>query len=1085
MVDGASSSSAVQCADILRSLVEQNLSLFLYDNARFYAERLYYENASPENLHLLGQCYFRQGKLKQAYLVLQNSDLPTNRYLFALACIQLGKLSEAEKALSPRRSGSDLENLKTVPGGAAGLYLLGTISRREQRKEAAIDYFQKSLQLDPALWMSISELSDLGVAVDTKNLFGMDVATALAVVCSTEPSVAIGSSKSSSALSSDVELHPQESEYADPKFQFQKYGGHVNSSSSSGNNNGDRSSGKQDEHSTANKAHIAAVLERRRIAESLADASVFSPRTAMSLGLSSLSLRVPFATPGSVPSALPTAPVMYTYEEQSQMQLSGRRNLDHSISPIRMCQFTDASKGQDASSIVGVTMTSTLAQFDTDMRPRTSVRTGKSLFERSITSPELTPIIRAGNTTGLTPGYDALTLNSARRAGMDSPLNDTGVKSARAVLFADSRISEADSRLGASLSGTGSFALGSSMMQDRDDHELPIPPPPTAPRGDVPSSALPPTGPPTRRVSFGPTARLSFSNIGKGGVGAGASSSGVGGNNGTAGGVTGIGVDSAHSAVAVAVAPHPGVETGDLTDEHVMKFQRRCLDSVNLADGSPATGADPATPFTVSRGYFTDREHSIDAAGMSPIPIARGTPTSAAGPPGTAGPGQGPGPGNGASKLNDAAAGTVESIKENQMYNANINNRAAEHSVLVGTAPRGPDGGSNNTGADGGTRPSASGLGSNLTGPTGMNGNHQSSIPNGESYPDDAVAKAEAVKRTSALLTVFTEAYQLLCAYKCRECVALLHRLPRQHYLCGWVQQMLGKAYSEVNEYKPAVLALREMMRLEPFRVKGVETLSTALWHLKKDKELCTLAQQIVDIDKFCPEAWCVVGNCFSLQREPESALNFFQRALQVDPTFTYAHTLCGHELANNEDLEKAIQSFRTALLHDDRHYNAWFGLGSIYYRQEKFELAEYHFRRALSINAVSSVLRCYLSMALHAQGDEDKSLEALQVLAQACKIDPKNPQLHYQRAHVLLALDRCEEAVKALELVLALAPREPPVYSLLGQVQQRLGLTHDALRNFNVAISLDPKEGTALKAMLDRIDEPPSVEGLLDGYVE
>lgn len=43
------------------------------------------------------------------------------------------------------------------------------------------------------------------------------------------------------------------------------------------------------------------------------------------------------------------------------------------------------------------------------------------------------------------------------------------------------------------------------------------------------------------------------------------------------------------------------------------------------------------------------------------------------------------------------------------------------------------------------------------------------------------------------------------------QCVALLHRLPRQHYLCGWVQHMLGKAYCEVNEYQPAALALREV----------------------------------------------------------------------------------------------------------------------------------------------------------------------------------------------------------------------------------------------------------------------------------
>jgi anaphase-promoting complex subunit 3 len=120
----------------------------------------------------------------------------------------------------------------------------------------------------------------------------------------------------------------------------------------------------------------------------------------------------------------------------------------------------------------------------------------------------------------------------------------------------------------------------------------------------------------------------------------------------------------------------------------------------------------------------------------------------------------------------------------------------------------------------------------------------------------------------------------------------------------------------------------------------------------------------------------------------------FLLRYTQVDPAFTYAHTLCGHEQANNEDLDKAMQSFRTSILQDDRHYNAWYGLGSIYYRQEKFEMAEYHFRRALGINVASSVLLCYLSMALHAQGLEKKSEEALAVLAQATAADPRNPQV-------------------------------------------------------------------------------------------
>ena len=271
-------------SQLLRQLVEQNLSLFLYEPAKFFAERLYYEDPCPENLHLWSQSYFRQGKFKQTYLLLQNDSWPSNRYLFAVACMQLGKLSEAERALRPDPKAKE----ESVPGGAAGLYLLGCICRHEQRKQAAIDYFQQSLRVDPAMWSSVMELSEMGVAVDTSSLFGMDLVSALRVLCDQEPSVAIASSNTTAAWASDIALHPQTTTSS--------------SSSSSSSNGGLHGNREENGHG---QSHLAAVVERRRVAESLADASTFSPRVAISLGLSSVSLRVPFATPGSVPSALP------------------------------------------------------------------------------------------------------------------------------------------------------------------------------------------------------------------------------------------------------------------------------------------------------------------------------------------------------------------------------------------------------------------------------------------------------------------------------------------------------------------------------------------------------------------------------------------------------------------------------------------------------------------------------------------------------------------------------------------------------------------------------------------------------------
>ena len=111
-------------------------------------------------------------------------------------------------------------------------------------------------------------------------------------------------------------------------------------------------------------------------------------------------------------------------------------------------------------------------------------------------------------------------------------------------------------------------------------------------------------------------------------------------------------------------------------------------------------------------------------------------------------------------------------------------------------------------------------------------------------------------------------------------------------------------------------------------------------------------------------------------------------QAVQLDPHCTYAYTLCGHELVASGNVEKATECYRHALRADERHYNAWFvlfgldhavvgriahllsfvtryGLGSIYYRQEKFRLAEYHYRRALAINQSSPALHCFVGMVM------------------------------------------------------------------------------------------------------------------------
>ena len=84
---------------------------------------------------------------------------------------------------------------------------------------------------------------------------------------------------------------------------------------------------------------------------------------------------------------------------------------------------------------------------------------------------------------------------------------------------------------------------------------------------------------------------------------------------------------------------------------------------------------------------------------------------------------------------------------------------------------------------------------------------------------------------------------------------------------------------------------------------------------------------------------------------------------LQVDPNFAYAYTLLGHEYVMIEELDKALSCFRAAVRIDPRHYNAWYGIGLTYYKQERFQLAEFYYRKALSMNPQSPILMCHVAV--------------------------------------------------------------------------------------------------------------------------
>ncbi|XDG00889.1 hypothetical protein ABKA04_000504 [Annulohypoxylon sp. FPYF3050] len=272
----------------------------------------------------------------------------------------------------------------------------------------------------------------------------------------------------------------------------------------------------------------------------------------------------------------------------------------------------------------------------------------------------------------------------------------------------------------------------------------------------------------------------------------------------------------------------------------------------------------------------------------------------------------------------------------------------------------------------------------------------------------------------------------------------------------------------------------------EPESVKVEETLKYLLELLKKfgsgylalsqyrETDLSFLAHDLVDLSWHSPQAWCALGNAWSLARDHEQALRCFKRATQLNPKFAYAFTLQGHEHVANEEYEKALTSYRQAISADRRHYNAYYGIGRVYEKLGNYDKAYVHFHSASVINPTNAVLICCIGNVLEKQR---QIVKALQFFTKATELAPHAAQTRYKKARALLALNQLDEAQKELEILKTMAPDEATVHFLLGKLYKSLNDKGSAVRHFTIALNLDPKASHQIKEAIESLEDDDSFD--------
>jgi anaphase-promoting complex subunit 3 len=223
--------------------------------------------------------------------------------------------------------------------------------------------------------------------------------------------------------------------------------------------------------------------------------------------------------------------------------------------------------------------------------------------------------------------------------------------------------------------------------------------------------------------------------------------------------------------------------------------------------------------------------------------------------------------------------------------------------------------------------------------------------------PADTAREQEALSWLLGLLLKIGSGYRYLSRFDSKKALEQFATVSTAQRETPWVLAHIGKAHYEREQYLEAEDVFKRIREKAPSYLEHMEVYSNTLWQLKQEVLLGHLAHTLMDQDRLSPQAWCALGNAKSLDRQHDDAIQCFSRASQLDPKFAYAFTLQGHEHVTNEEFDKAMIAFRGAISADTRHYNGWYGLGSVYERMGKFDVAEKHYREAARINPNNAMI--------------------------------------------------------------------------------------------------------------------------------
>jgi superkiller protein 3 len=172
-----------------------------------------------------------------------------------------------------------------------------------------------------------------------------------------------------------------------------------------------------------------------------------------------------------------------------------------------------------------------------------------------------------------------------------------------------------------------------------------------------------------------------------------------------------------------------------------------------------------------------------------------------------------------------------------------------------------------------------------------------------------------------------------------------------------------------------------------------------------------------------------------------DMALNYYQKAIELDPYYAVAYNDIGVVLEAQGSIDKAKESYTRAISLDSNYLSAYYNLAALYQKEGDSEQAAYYWRMRINLGNWSDVWTWRALENLEGLKSEGK-LGADKIPARNLGLtsEPKrDAEYHYYRARNYIMKGEYVTALKELSAAIILDPDNSEIKQLLEETQQKV----------------------------------------------